>query len=217
MYVPDHFALSTAQVTQLLKVPVAGNLVTNSSAGLAATLVPMLYEDGGEFGVLTGHLSKVNPQWRDTGEALFIINGPQDFVEAEWLSRPEAVSVPTWNYVTVHAHGELVAHTDPEWCLESVRKLSAARGDHTVTTMDDDAVERLLRSIVGVELRITTLVGKAKMSQNKSPEVIAQVIAGLAASGSTEAAEWMQENSLPRALAKSEMLAGLREQAGTRR
>lgn len=215
MYIPEHFALSTQQSIELLTPVRGGDLVTTGPDGLAATFVPMLYQPGGTYGTLIGHLSKVNPQWRDVGEALFIVNGPQDYVDAEWLSRPEAVSVPTWNYVTVHAHGELIAHPEPEWGLNVVRQMSAARGDDTVETMPDEAVEVLLRSIVGIELRITKLVGKAKMSQNKSPEVIEQVIAGLAESGNAEAANWMREYSLPRAVAKAEMLAGIREQANT--
>jgi transcriptional regulator len=217
MYVPEHFSLSADQISALLSSPVAGDLVTTSETGLAATYVPMLFEAGGDLGVLTGHVSRVNPQWRDAGEALFIIHGPQDYVAAEWLSRPEAVSVPTWNYVTVHVHGELVAHPEPEWCLEAVKRLSAGRGDATVTSMDEEAVEKLLRSIVGLELRITKVVGKAKMSQNKSPEVIEQVIAGFDEVGNTEAAQWMRENSLPRAIAKAELVGGLREQTDAKR
>jgi len=215
MYVPEHFALSTEQAAELLSPVAGGDLVTSGPAGLEATFVPMLYQPDGGLGSLIGHLSRVNPQWRHPGEALFIANGPQDYVDAEWLSRPEAVSVPTWNYVTVHVHGELIAHDDPQWSLDAVRRISAGRGDDTVHTMPDDAVEKLLRSIVGVEIRITKLVGKAKMSQNKSPEVIEQVIAGLEKAGNTEAAEWMRQYSLPRAQAKAAMLADLREQAGT--
>jgi transcriptional regulator len=217
MYIPEHFSLSLDQSIALLSPVSAGDLVTVGPDGLAATFVPMLYRPGGDFGTLLGHVGKVNQQWKHTGEALFILNGPQDYVDAEWLSRPEAVSVPTWNYVTVHAHGELIAHPEPEWCLQTVREMSAARGDDTVTTMPDAAVEVLLRSIVGIEVRITKLVGKAKMNQNKSPEVIEQVIDGLAQAGNAEAAEWMRQHSLPRARAKAEMLAGLREQAGTAR
>lgn len=215
MYVPEHFALSTEQAAELLSPVAGGDLVSSGPNGLEATFVPMLYQPGEGLGSLIGHLSRVNPQWRHPGEALFIANGPQDYVDAEWLSRPEAVSVPTWNYVTVHVHGELIAHDDPQWSLDAVRRISAGRGDDTVDTMPEDAVEKLLRSIVGVEVRITKLVGKAKMSQNKSPEVIEQVIAGLEKAGNIEAAEWMRQHSLPRAQAKAAMLADLREQAGT--
>lgn len=217
MYIPDHFALSTAEAERLLSPVAAGDLVTRGERGLQATFVPMLFTQAGEHGTLIGHVSKVNSQWRDEGEALFILNGPQDYVDANWLSRPDAPSVPTWNYIAVHAHGELIAHPDPEWTLDAVRRLSAGRDDHAVDDLPEEAVEKLLRSIVGVELRITKLVGKAKMSQNKSPEVIAQVIEGLAESGNADAAEWMREHSLPRAEAKLNMLSEIREQTSTNR
>jgi transcriptional regulator len=210
MYVPEHFALSTEQSLQALSGAGAGDLVTTGPEGPEATFVPMLHEPDGEFGVLTGHVSRINPQWRHPGPALFIVHGPGDYIAADWLSRPEALSVPTWNYVTVHAHGELVVHTDPEWCAASVRRLSAARGDHTVDALSETEVDRLLRSLVGIELRITRLVGKAKMSQNKSPEVIGQVIDGLERSGGDATAGWMREHSLPRAQAKADLLADIR-------
>lgn len=216
MYVPEHFALSAQQAQDLLRTPRAGDLITTSSGGLAASFLPMLYEPGGDLGVLRGHVARVNPQWRDVGEALFISHGPQDYVAGEWLSLPGVASVPTWNYVTVHAHGELVAHPEPEWTLAVVRRLSAARGDHSLETIEEVAIEKLLRSIVGIELRITRLVGKAKMSQNKPPEVVSQVIAGLAEAGSSEASEWMCEHSLPRAQKKSELLTEIRSRKPSR-
>lgn len=210
MYVPEHFALSAEQSLAALAGVVAGDLVTTGPDGPEATYVPLLHEPGGEFGVLTGHLSRINPQWRRPGPALFIVHGPGDYIAAEWLSRPDATSVPTWNYVTVHASGELVVHDEREWCLDSVRRLSAARGDRTVDDLPGADVDRLLRSVVGVELRITRLVGKAKMSQNKTPEVIGQVIDGLEATGGEATAEWLRTHSLPRAQAKADLLDGIR-------
>jgi len=95
--------------------------------------------------------------------------------------------------------------------LAAVRRLSAAHGDASVDAMDPAEVGRLLRAIVGVELRITRLLGKAKMSQNKTPAAVNQVIEGLRGSGERATADWMAEHSLPRALAKAELLSGIRE------
>lgn len=216
MYVPAHFAMTTEQVAEVLASAPAGDLVTTGPEGPAATYVPMLCDpEAGEHGALVGHLSRVNDQWRHAGPALFIVHGPDDYVEAGWLSTPEAASVPTWNYVTVHVHGELVAHDDPEWKLAAVRRLSAAHGDTSLEAMDADAVARMLRAVVGVELRITRVAGKAKMSQNKTPQVVGQVIEGLRETGGAEAADWMAEHSLPRAQAKADLLAGIRQRAGT--
>ena len=215
MYVPAHFAMSAAQIAAVLASAPAGDLVTSGPDGLVATYVPMLHEPGeGGLGSLVGHLSLVNDQWRAAAsgavEGLFILHGAADYVAAEWLSTPGSPNVPTWNYVTVHAWGELVVHEDPEWLLQTVRKLSAAHGDASVDALPTDEVATLLRAIVGVELRLTRLSGKAKMSQNKTPQVVGQVIDGLRSAGGEATADWMAEHSLPRAQAKAELLAGLR-------
>ncbi len=212
MYVPAHFAMTPEQVSQVLVAAPAGDLVTSGPGGLAATYVPLVHEPSPDGpGRLIGHLSRVNDQWRHPGPALFVLHGPDDYVQADWLATPAAGSVPTWNYVTVHVHGELVAHDDPEWTLAAARRLSAAHGDDSVDRLSEQAVDRLLRAVVGVEVRITRLVGKAKMSQNKAPEVVGRVIDGLRAAGGHDTADWMAEHALPRAQAKADLLAGIRE------
>jgi len=110
----------------------------------------------------------------------------------------------------VHAWGDLVAHRDPAWVRDAVRRLSAAHGDASIDDLPAGEVDTLLRAIVGVELRITRLDGKAKMSQNKRPQVVGQVIDGLRTAGGDDTADWMAEHSLPRAQAKADLLAGLR-------
>jgi transcriptional regulator len=212
MYVPAHFAMTKEQVRTVLEAGAAGDLVTVGQEGPVATYVPMLFDAArGGSGSLIGHVSRVNDQWRTPGEALFILHGPDDFVQAEWLNTLASVNVPTWNYVTVHVHGELVVHDDPEWMLAAVRRLSAAHGDASVDAMGTAEVGRLLRAIVGVELLISRVDGKAKMSQNKTPAAISQVIDGLRDSGGAATAEWMAEHSLPRAQAKADLLAGIRD------
>jgi len=166
---------------------------------------------GDGLGSLIGHVSRVNDQWRSPGEALFILHGPDDFIEADWLNTPGSANVPTWNYVTVHVYGRLVVHDDPAWMLAAVQRLSAAHGDASVDAMGTEEVARLLRAIVGVELVISRVDGKAKMSQNKTPAAVAQVIDGLRGSGGEATAEWMAEHSLPRAQAKADLLAGIRD------
>lgn len=212
MYIPAHFAMSADQVLAVLESSPVGDLVTTGPDGLVATYLPMLYDrDAGELGSLVGHLSLINDQWRHHGEALFIAHGPDDFIQAEWLNVPGSANVPTWNYVTVHCYGELVVHDDPEWMLAAVRRLSAAHGDASVDEMAAEEVAKLLRAIVGVELRLTRVTGKAKMSQNKSPQVVEQVIEGLRGADGEPTAAWMAEHSLPRAREKADLLAGIRK------
>lgn len=212
MYIPGHFAMTPEQVRTVLESGSSGDLVTVGPDGPVATYLPLLFDaDGGPLGSLIGHVSRVNDQWRTPGVALFILHGPDDYIESEWLSTPGAPSVPTWNYVTVHAYGRLVVHDDPDWMLGAVRRLSAAHGDASVDDLPAAAVDKLLRAIVGVELEITRVDGKAKMSQNKTPAAVGQVIDGLRASGADSTAAWMAEHSLPRAQAKADLLAGIRE------
>lgn len=222
MYVPAHFAMTPEQVGAVLASGPAGDLVTHGPDGLVATYLPMLHDaDGSRFGRLIGHLSLVNDQWRPAAsgqpvEALFVLHGPDDYVQAEWLSTPESPNVPTWNYVTVHVWGDLVVHQDADWMLDAVRRLSVAHGDASVDALEPAAVQKLLRAVVGIELRITRLEGKAKMSQNKTPQVIGQVIDGLRGAGGDATADWMEAHTLPRAQAKADLLAGLRERNATR-
>lgn len=215
MYVPAHFSMTAGQVRTVLESGSAGDLVTVGSDGPVATYVPMLFDPappaGDGLGSLIGHVSRVNDQWRSPGVALFILHGPDDFIEADWLNTPGSANVPTWNYVTVHVYGRLVVHDDPAWMLAAVRRLSAAHGDASVDSMGTEEVGRLLRAIVGVELVISRVDGKAKMSQNKTPAAVAQVIDGLRASGGEATADWMAEHSLPRAQAKADLLAGIRD------
>ena len=215
MYVPAHFSMTAEQVRTVLESGSAGDLVTVGPDGPDATYVPMLFDPasptGDGQGSLIGHVSRVNDQWRSPGEALFILHGPDDFIEADWLNTPGSANVPTWNYVTVQVYGRLVVHDDPAWMLAAVRRLSAAHGDASVDAMGTEEVGRLLRAIVGVELVISRVDGKAKMSQNKTPAAVAQVIDGLRASGGVATAEWMAEHSLPRAQAKADLLAGIRD------
>lgn len=215
MYVPAHFSMTAEQVRTVLESGSAGDLVSVGPDGPVATYVPMLFEPasptGDGLGSLIGHVSRVNDQWRSPGDALFILHGPDDFIEADWLNTPGSANVPTWNYVTVHVYGRLVVHDDPAWMLAAVRRLSAAHGDASVDAMGTEEVARLLRAIVGVELVISRVDGKAKMSQNKTPAAVAQVIDGLRGSGGEATAEWMAEHSLPRAQAKADLLAGIRD------
>lgn len=211
MYVPAHFAMSAEQVAALLPALCAGDLISNGPQGLSATYLPLLFEPNeGDRGTFWGHLSRVNDQWRRPGEALFLVHGPDAYVEAEWLTVGEQVSVPTWNYVTVQARGELLVHDDPDWTLDAVRRLSAAGDDSSLDAVAPEQLSAMLRAIVGIEVRVHELIGKAKMSQNKPPEVVEQVIAGLNEAGEVASADWMARHSLPQAQAKARLVSGIR-------
>jgi transcriptional regulator len=198
VYIPAHFAVSPDSVQHLLTRPAAANLVTATASGMLATLLPFIYDaEAGEHGALHGHVARNNPQWSEAalGESLVIIQGADAYISPSWYASKAEHGrvVPTWNYSTAHVYGKLVIHDDPHWLASHVRRLS----DHNEAAAErpwtvDDAPERYiagqLRAIVGVELLITRIEAKHKLSQNRPDADIDGVVAGLRARGDLESA-----------------------------
>lgn len=146
----------------------------------------------GEHGALQAHMARNNPQWSapPTGEALAIIQGPDNYISPSWYASKAEHGrvVPTWNYSTAHVYGELVVHDDAGWLARHVRHLTGLHeeGREDPWTVDD-APEKFiagqLRAIVGMELVITRIEAKEKLSQNRSDADAWGVAAGLRASG----------------------------------
>ena len=208
MYVPAHFAPDAAQVDELLRNHGAADLVTLTEQGLVATMLPFIYvppegpRPAGELGALHGHLARNNDQWKldPVGEALAIVRGPDAYISPGWYASKAEHGrvVPTWNYITAHVYGRFVVHDDPAWTEDLVRRLTTkheARRDHPWSV--DDAprpfVEGQLRAIVGVELQITRIEAKAKLSQNRPPADVEGVVAGLRQRGDKEMADAVEE------------------------
>ena len=176
----------------------SAHLVTTGPDGLDSTLLPVLVDhERGSLGSLVGHLARGNPQWReaDGRSALAILTGPQGYVSPGWYpSKSENHKVvPTWNYVVVHAHGELVVHDDADTVSSIVRRLTDLHeADLEQPWSADDAppefIEAMVRGVVGIEVRITRLEGKAKLSQNRPATDAAGVVAGLESRGPTDQA-----------------------------
>jgi transcriptional regulator len=173
-------------------------LVTAGGAGLAASHIPMLYTPGdAPGGILRGHMARANPHWRDAVtpcDALAIFSGPQHYISPNWYpaKQVDGKVVPTWNYIVVHAHGTLAIHDDPQWLLEIVNDLTdrheaASPTPWRVGDAPPEYVQNLLKAIVGIELTITRLEGKWKLSQNRSQPDRDGVAAGLNALGAPEA------------------------------
>ncbi|MDQ0146809.1 MULTISPECIES: FMN-binding negative transcriptional regulator [Pseudarthrobacter] len=193
MYIPSHFAAEPDAVRNLLAHPGAANLVTMTDGGLLATLLPFAFNPQvGEHGALQAHMARNNPQWSTapTGEALAIIQGPDDYVSPSWYASKAEHGrvVPTWNYSTAHVYGELVVHDDAGWLARHVRHLTALHeGGRQDPWAVDDApgkfVAGQLRAIVGVELVVSRIEAKEKLSQNRSAADAAGVAAGLRSIG----------------------------------
>jgi transcriptional regulator len=199
MYIPAHFAPDDEAVGELLRNHGAADLVTLTADGLVATMLPFVYvPEAGEHGALYGHVARNNPQWKlpAVGEALAIVRGPDAYISPTWYASKAEHGrvVPTWNYVTAHVYGRFVVHDDPVWTERLVRRLTAkheAANAHPWSV--DDAprafVEGQLRAIVGIELLISRVEAKAKLSQNRPAADVAGVIAGLRERGDARSAD----------------------------
>jgi transcriptional regulator len=204
MYIPAHFAPDAALVDELLRNHGAADLVTVTEQGLVATMLPFIYvppgdpRAGGPHGSLHGHLARNNDQWkrRAAGESLAIVRGPDAYITPGWYASKveHGRVVPTWNYITAHVYGRLVVHDDPVWTEDLVRRLTAkheAYREHPWSV--DDAprqfIEGQLRAIVGIELEITRIEAKAKLSQNRPAADVDGVIAGLRERGDQDSAD----------------------------
>jgi transcriptional regulator len=184
----------------LIRAEPLAALVTMGADGLFASHIPMVLEaDATPFGILRGHVSRANLQWRDHDpavDALAIFSGPQHYITPNWYpsKREDGKQVPTWNYVTVHAYGTLQAIHDAGWLMKHLEALTdqSEAGVSTPWKVSDapaDFIQTLLKGIVGFELPIKRLEGKWKVSQNRTADDRRGVVEGLAELNTPESLE----------------------------
>lgn len=199
MYTPSHFAVDEENAAAFLANVRAADLVTMTEDGLVATFLPLLFDPTrGTRGALLGHVARKNDQWsrEPIGEALVIVHAEDAYISPSWYpSKAEhGRVVPTWNYRTAHVFGRLVIHDEVAWVDQNVRQLTARHEAERPTPWSvDDAPPAFhagqLRAIVGVEVVISRVEAKFKMSQNRREADVDGVVAGLAAEGLTSVAE----------------------------
>jgi len=199
MYLPKHFEQhDRAQLAELMAAHPLATLVTRSDDGFTADHIPLIYDaTQGEHGVLRGHVARANPLWQAAaGQAvLAVFSGPQTYITPSWYPSKTATAkvVPTWNYCVVHAHGPLRAIDDAPWLhtlVDSLTRIHEGPRAHPwhVSDAPDDYVQQMLRAIVGIEVAVTALVGKWKVSQNHSEANRLGVVAGLSGEAGENAA-----------------------------
>ncbi len=178
MYLPKHFEQTdpTALAALMHDHPLA-MLVVATPDGPTADLIPLEFHAGiGPHGTLRGHVARANPLWRHAGGmALAVFQGPEAYVSPNWYpsKREHGKVVPTWNYAMVQARGTLRAVDDAPWLRALVGRLTdrhetPQRSPWAVDDAPADYLQQMLRSIVGIEIPLGTLIGKWKVSQNRS-------------------------------------------------
>lgn len=192
MYVPRLFEETRREVLYaLIRDHPLGALVTFGPDGLSANHIPFLLDDTSSKGALSGHLARANPVWRgfsDEPESLAVFQGPQGYVSPSWYPSKQSGGkvVPTWNYAVVHVYGVPRAIEDKGWLRDHLAALvarheSARVQPWRITDAPREYIDKMLEGIVGVELSIKRIVGKWKVSQNRSTDDRLGVIQGLRA------------------------------------
>ena len=195
MYNPPHFQEERTDVLhRLIREHALATVVTMGPEGLIANHFPLILDpEPGPLGTLRGHVARMNPQWRESlphVSALAIFQGPSAYITPSWYpsSKETGKAVPTYNYVVVHARGPLRTYEDPELLLSNVRALTELHeaGFAKRWSVDDapaDFIREQLKGVVGIEIRISRLEGKWKVSQNRVSVDRLGVIDGLREAG----------------------------------
>jgi len=180
MYLPNHF--EEARHEELLRTIAAypfGALVTTGPQGLDANHIPFLIDEASGGKKLLAHVARANALWKevkDGEETLVIFRADDAYVSPNWFPSKHEFhrQVPTWNYRVVHAHGRIFVRDDERFVRGVVARLTriheSQTGDAKPWKMTDSSAEyidQMLANIVGIEIEVTKLVGKWKLSQNK--------------------------------------------------
>jgi transcriptional regulator len=179
MYIPAHFSITNPpDMHAIIRKHPLGALVTLGPDGLDSNHIPFeLHETKGENGLLTAHVARANPVWqqcKDGADVLVIFRGNESYISPNWYPSKHEThrQVPTWNYEVVHVHGRLTVMDEERFVRGVVGRLTRKHevneaqpwkmGDST-----PEFIDGMLKAIVGIEISITSLVGKAKLSQNR--------------------------------------------------
>lgn len=194
MYIPPHFAeTDESALWRFVDEHAFGTLLTVVEGRPFASHVP--FSSDRAAGLLHCHVARANPQWRQIAESshvLAIFAGPHGYISPTWYAER---NVPTWNYAVVHAHGEARVVDDADHMRRHVEALAAKFERNLPTPWIPEYDVRRLAGIVGIEIRVSKLEGKFKLSQNRSAADRAGVVAALLATGrgsDAELAELMQ-------------------------
>jgi len=184
MYLPQKFnETRPALLHALVHAHPLGTVVTHGAGGLDANHIPFEIEaasPGAPFGILRGHVARANPLWRREGDGagdgqdvLAIFQGPSAYITPALYDEKQASGkvVPTYHYAVVHAHGKLRAIDDPAWMRDLLTRLTARHEAPQARpwSMEDappDFIARLMKAVVGIEIRIERMQGKWKTGQD---------------------------------------------------
>jgi transcriptional regulator len=179
MYIPAHFRIQNPQdLYAILRDHPLGALVTSGPDGLDANHIPFEFDSSqGPHGLLTAHVARANPVWQQCqggADVLVIFRGNESYISPNWYPSKHEThrQVPTWNYEVVHVHGRLTVMDEEKFVRRVVARLTREHeaSEPRPWKMGDSPPEyiaQMLKAVVGIQVEIQRIEGKAKLSQNR--------------------------------------------------
>ena len=181
MYIPEfNRQEDRATILAFMRANPFAVLVSNVEGVPFATHLPLLIDDADDQIVIQGHMAKANAHWKsmkETEESLIIFHGPHAYISPSLYESRE--SVPTWNYAAVHVYGEPTLFTDEESLRATLHRMIDTYESSYMTQWSELSEEyrsRMMKHIVGFNIKVKRLEGKFKLSQNRTKGEQARVI-----------------------------------------
>ncbi|MFJ8265962.1 FMN-binding negative transcriptional regulator [Peribacillus asahii] len=200
MYIPKHFKITDKEIMyDFIEKNSFATLFSNHNGEPYATHLPFTLDRRNDF--LYSHFAVQNEQWKDIGnqKVLVIFQGPHCYISPSWYETNKAV--PTWNYVAIHAYGQMEVIENKQEIfnslLDMVNKYEDPESSYNLNDVDSTFIEGMSRGIVGFKVKITEIEGKAKLSQNhsiKRQELIIKQLENTSDQNNQEIAELMKKN-----------------------
>ncbi len=199
MYIPSHFEIKNKnELIRIISENPLGILVTDNN-GLDANHIPFLFDASqGEIGTLIAHVARSNPicHEKTNSNVLVIFRGVESYISPNWYPSKHEThrQVPTWNYEVVHAYGKFCVYDDAKFVRSVVGKLtkiheSTEEKPWKMNDAPQDYMEMMIKEIVGIEVTITNIIGKSKLSQNRETRDRYGAITALEINGNLEMAK----------------------------
>lgn len=182
-HTPTYLMTDVDEVKRLVRNHPWATFVSPASTGLVASHYPAILEEDRDELSIVSHFGRPDERSHELGshEILVIIQGPHDYVSPSWY--PEGQVIPTWNHVTAHLYGTPEVLSEDE-NYEMLSRLTDHFEDHRPDgrhlSQDEDGTRRAAKGTVGLRMRVTRFDARAKLSQNKAPEVVDDITAHLA-------------------------------------
>ncbi len=201
MFTPKAFRENNFEtIKTFIKEQPQATVIAQTATGLEACHIPMYWQDdGSEFGCLYGHITKINALNESANlnaSWLIIFQEAGHYISPNWYPSKAIThkAVPTWNYRSVHISGAVSIITEPESLIDILSKTTAEfeasqPQPWSLNDAPEKYIQALCRAIVGIRVDITKVQAQFKLSQNKSAEDKAGVMAGLKQLNSIKADE----------------------------